>query len=84
MAHYAHWAHVVEARKGGQTEFWAAATHRDDALTAIASQTPPDWILVLTERCLTGEQAADLKMRHNSVRKLDATPGPAAPRTIAG
>ena len=30
--------HVVEATKDGQTEYWAAATHRDDTVVAVLSQ----------------------------------------------
>ena len=66
--------HVVEATKDGQTEYWAAATHRDDTVVAVLSQVYPDCDLVLTERRLTRKQRAELKMPRNSVRKLEAAP----------
>lgn len=85
MAFYARRAHVVQATKDGQTEYWAAASHRDDALALVGSQTPSDWNLLLTERCLKGEQAADLKMMHDSVRKLtDAAEMPSVGRLSLG
>jgi hypothetical protein len=72
MVYFARGAYLVEATKDGQIEYWAAATHPDDALTVIRSQTPPDWNLVLTERRLTHKQAAELKMMHNTILKLEA------------
>jgi hypothetical protein len=68
---FARGVHVVEATKDGVTEYWAAATHREDAIAAVRSQVVQDWSLVLTERRLTREQFAELKMRRNSVRKLE-------------
>src|SRR6185437_2499340 len=70
LVFFARGAHVVEATKDGQTEYWAVATHRDDALVVVGSQMSSDWNLVLTERFLTGKQVADLRLMHNSVRKL--------------
>jgi hypothetical protein len=64
--------HVVEATKDDQTECWAAATHREDAIAAVQSQVHPDWRLVLTDRRLTRERVAELKMPRNNVRKLEA------------
>jgi hypothetical protein len=72
MVYFARCAYVVEATKNGQTEYWAAATHRDDALAVVRTQTSPDWNLVLTTRCLMRKQAAELKMMHNTVLKLEA------------
>jgi hypothetical protein len=66
--------HVVEATKDGQTEYWAAATHREDAITAVRCLVDPDWDLVVTERRLTRKKCAELKMRHNSARELEAAP----------
>jgi hypothetical protein len=74
MAFFSRCAHVVEATKNGQTEYWVVTTHRDDALTVVGSQVGPEWNLVLTERRLTGQQAGELKMMHNSVRKFNAAP----------
>src|SRR5262245_26742914 len=50
MAFFARCAHVVEATKNGETEYWVVTTHRDDALTVVGSQVDHDWNLVLTER----------------------------------
>jgi hypothetical protein len=72
MVYFARCAYVVEATKDGWTEYWAVAAHRDDALTIVRSQTCPDWNLVLTERRFTHKQAAELKMMHNTVLKLEA------------
>jgi hypothetical protein len=71
---FARGVHVVETTKDGVTEYWAAATHRCDAVAAVRNQVQPDWSLVLTERRLTREQFVELKMRRNSVRKLEAAP----------
>jgi hypothetical protein len=72
MVYFARCAYVVEATKDGQTEYWAVAAHRDDALIIVRTQTPPDWNLVLTERRLTHKQATELKIMHNTVRELEA------------
>jgi hypothetical protein len=74
MVFFARCAHVVEATQNGQTEYWAVTTHRDDVLTVVGSQVGLDWNLALTGGCLTGQQAAELKMMHNSVRKLNTPP----------
>jgi hypothetical protein len=66
--------HLVEATKDDQTEYWAEATHREDAIAAVRSQVHPDWKLVLTERRLA------LTMRRNTVRKLGQLCVPAHPR----
>jgi hypothetical protein len=71
MVYYARCAYVVEATKDGRTEYWAVAAHRDDALTVVRTQTLSDWNLVLTERRLTHKQATELKIMHNTVRKLE-------------
>jgi hypothetical protein len=72
MVYFARCTYVVEATKDGRTEHWAVAAHRDDALTIVRGQTTPDWNLVLTERRLTHKQATELKIMHNTVRKLEA------------
>jgi len=35
--------HVVAAIKGNETEFWAAATQRSDALAAVQQLLGPGW-----------------------------------------
>jgi hypothetical protein len=82
MVFFSRCAHVVEATRHGQTEYWVVTTHRDDALTVVGSQVDPDWRLVLTERCLTGKQAGELKMMHNSVRKLKSAPDVLSPSLV--
>jgi hypothetical protein len=82
MVYFARGAYLVEATKDGQIEYWAAATHPDDALTVVRSQTPPDWNLVLTERRLTHKQAAELKMTHNTILKLEAASESGCPRAL--
>jgi hypothetical protein len=79
MVYYARRAYVVKATKDGWTEYWAVAAHRDDALTIARTQTSPDWNLVLTERCLTHKQAAELKIMHNAVKLVASEIGCLAP-----
>lgn len=57
--------HIVAATRDGRTEYWAAATIRANAVDAVRQQ-----IVALTERRLTPEKVAELKMRPNSVRQL--------------
>jgi hypothetical protein len=62
--------YVVEAKKEAVTEFWAAATLREDAVAAVEKELGPGWIVSLTDRRLTGHRRSQLKMHPNSVRKL--------------
>ena len=66
--------HVVAATRDGRTEYWAAATIRAEAVDAVRQQIAPGWTLALTERRLTPEKVAELKMRPNSVRLLGLMP----------
>jgi hypothetical protein len=66
--------YVVAATKDGNTEYWAAATLREDAADTVGSQLGPGWTLTLTDKRLTPEAIAELKMRANCIRKLDRVP----------
>jgi hypothetical protein len=62
--------YVVKASRGDQTEYWAAATIRDEAVAAVEKEREPGWTLTLTDRRLVGQSLSSLKMRPNTVRKL--------------
>jgi len=63
--------HVVAAIKGNETEFWAAATQRSDALAAVQQLLGPGWTATtILDWHLTPERVVTLKLRTNSVRKL--------------
>jgi len=68
---YAGGIYVVAATKDGITEYWAAATPREEAAATVGSQLGPGWKLILTDERLTPEAVAELKMRANCIRKLD-------------
>ena len=61
---------VVEAKKDGVTEHWAAATLWENAVTAVEKELGPEWIVTLTDRRLASQRLSMLKMRPNTVRKL--------------
>jgi hypothetical protein len=62
--------YVLEARKDGVTEYWAAATLQENAVAAVEKELGLVWIATLTDRRLTGQRLSMLKMRSNTVRKL--------------
>ena len=62
--------YVVEAKKDGVTEYWAAATLRENAVAAVEKELGPGWIVMLTDRRLTSQRLSMLKMSPNTVRKL--------------
>lgn len=62
--------YVVEAKKDGVTEYWAAATLRENAVAAVEKELRPGWIVMLTHRRLTSQRLSMLKMSPNTVRKL--------------
>jgi hypothetical protein len=62
--------YVVMAKMDDEVEYWAAATVRDKAVAAVEKHLPPGWTATLTERRLTAQRAAALKMRPNTVQKL--------------
>jgi hypothetical protein len=65
------WRHLRRmATKDGKAEYWAASTVRDRAVAAVAKELPVGWTATLTERRLTTQRVAALKMRPNTVQKL--------------
>jgi hypothetical protein len=44
--------YVVEAKKDGVTEHWAAATLRENAVAAVEKELGPGWIAILTDHRL--------------------------------
>jgi hypothetical protein len=61
--------YVVIATKSGATEYWAAATRREEA-AAVQAILEPGWIAALTERRVAVTKIAALKLRPNGVRRL--------------
>jgi hypothetical protein len=62
--------YVVQAIKGRQTEYWAAATIREKAVTAVEKELGDGWTVTLTDRRLTGQRLSKLRLRPNSVQRL--------------
>jgi hypothetical protein len=71
---YAGGIYLVAATKDELTEYWAAATPRDEAIDTISSQLGPGWSLILLDQRLRPEMVAELDMRANSIRKLKRYP----------
>ena len=71
--------YVVAATKDGETEYWAAATPREEAIGAVRERLPPGWTAGLTVSCITVEHAATLNLRPNGVRLLKAIHDQAPP-----
>jgi hypothetical protein len=61
--------YIVEAKKDGVTDHWAAATIRENAVAAVEKELGPGWIVTLTDR-VTSRRLSMLKMGPNTVRKL--------------
>jgi hypothetical protein len=62
--------YIVTATRNGRTEFWAAATPRHQAATAVQRVLPPGWRVMFLGWRLSPTRAAGLKMSLNGVRKL--------------
>jgi len=71
---YASGIYVVAATKDGKTEYWAAATPRDDAVATIGCRLGPEWLMVLTDKKLTTDAVAELGLRSYGIRKLAHAP----------
>jgi hypothetical protein len=71
---YAGGIYVVAATKDGEIEYWVAATPRAKAGSAVKEMLPPRWTVTVTDRRLTPNQVAELKLRANGVRKLKSLP----------
>ena len=68
--------HVVTAIRAGETEYWAVASSRDEAVALVQSKIGPLWKAYLSARRLTADQIAVLNVRlgEKSVHKLDYAP----------
>jgi len=66
--------YIVAATKDNQTDYWAAATRREDAVGAVYRLLAPGWMATLTERRITPDQVRAMKLRPGGVRKLRYTP----------
>lgn len=62
--------YVVAATKNDATIYWATATRREDAVTAIQLLLGPGWTVAFTERRITPAQVAALKLKNNDVCEL--------------
>jgi len=62
--------HVVVAISDGETEFWAAAFPRHEAVKRVRELLPSGWTAKLMEWQLNPKRVAQLKMRANSVQRL--------------
>jgi hypothetical protein len=62
--------YVVATSKGNMTVYWAAATHEAEAVATVQRRLPPGWTAILTDRQLTPDQVAILKLRPGDVRQL--------------
>jgi hypothetical protein len=62
--------HVVATSKGNMTVYWAAATEQAQAAAIVQKRLPPGWTAILTDRQLTPDQVAVLKLRPGDVRQL--------------
>jgi hypothetical protein len=62
--------YVVQASKDGVTQYWCAATIRENAIPAVKNELGPGWTVTLTNRRLTGQRLSALKLRPNGVQKL--------------
>jgi len=61
---------VVATSKGNMTVYWAAATPQAEAAAIVQKRLPPGWTATLTDRQLTPDQVAVLKLRPGDVRQL--------------
>lgn len=52
------------------TVYWAAATEQTQAVAIVQQRLPPGWSAVLTDRQLTPDEIASLKLRPGGVRQL--------------
>jgi hypothetical protein len=62
--------YVVATSKGNMTVYWAAATPQADAVSAVEQRLPPGWTAILTDRRLTPDEIASLRLRPGGVRQL--------------
>ena len=68
---YAGGVYVVLALRGAESELWAAATPRSDALQAVQAKLGEGWKAIrILETRLTTDKVAALGLRPNGVRQL--------------
>lgn len=65
---------IVAATKDSQTEYWVAATRREEAVAAVQQLLAPGWTATLTDRRISPAQVAVLHLSQNYVRKLRYVP----------
>ena len=63
-------AHIVEAAKDGEVEYWVAGTTPDKAIAAVLLIVGPAWRLRLTDRLLPPREVAALRLREGGVLRL--------------
>jgi hypothetical protein len=66
--------YIVVASNGDHNEFWAAATPKHRAAEEVQSLLPWGWTARFTGWRLSAKKGALLKMRANSVLKLEQAP----------
>jgi hypothetical protein len=62
--------YVLQARKGGRIEYWAAATIQDKAVEAVRKRLDSSWAVTLTNKRLSSRRLSALKMGPNRVQRL--------------
>ena len=62
--------YVVATSRGNMTVYWAAATEQAEAVATVQRRLPPGWTAVLTDRRLTPDEIASLRLRPGGVRQL--------------
>lgn len=71
---YADTIYVVVASKGDHCEFWAAATSANRAAAEVQRSLQNGWTTKFTGWRLCSRKCSELKMRVDSVRKLNSLP----------
>jgi hypothetical protein len=66
--------YVVAVTNGSETRYWAAAVPQHRALDEVQRKLAAGWRALLTDRRLTPEQIAELKIGSNSVQELTFIP----------
>lgn len=67
--------HIVAATMDSQTEYWVAATQREEAVEAVQQLLAPGWTATLSaDRRISPAQVSVLHLRPNGVRKLRYVP----------
>lgn len=67
---YAGGIHVVAVTRDDKTEYWAVATRESEAVSTVQALLAPGWKASLTNRRLSTDQVAALKLRPGGVRQL--------------